>query len=504
MPGHDSKGSVEQAWAALGAELDATSKGTAQFVPDDCWATPEDGWAALAAQMDSAPNVRLPAPPPPPAATVCDHSKSATSAAEHSSRGGVMPFEDFKAAASNQAVPSFEDFKAALAAGSQVSQGDPLLAMRSRDPSTIENGWAALSAELESAAAAHNSVEDGWAALEAGLDARPPATWAELGGDDAAQRESDGIDCLSHGVSRSTTGIGAILAIEDPARVHAHGGVPVGALLVDEREAHLLRAELRTVAHDLGQRWQAVSVTRAPPADSGRLLLHLPPAIAQLFEEPGAQPGRISDLVASTHAVYLSGLRRRDRALLLRPSLRVEAYGSRAEWPGENNGCRFTFAEAFAGIGGFRLGLGSRLRGRCVFANDLDEAAASTYRLNFREGEGGEETLIAADLVHIPAEDIPDHDILTGGFPCQPFSIRGAQGGRSTESGDWRGMLYLELVRLLRAKRPRAFIFENVVGLILLEGGARTEAPNRASAFTPGASCNGHRTRRNRRLPKAL
>ena len=91
-------------------------------------------------------------------------------------------------------IPSFEEFKEANDAASSASQAspiaDPLLAMRHRDPSVIENGWAALGAELDGGTAATccNSVEDGWAALGAELEARPPATWSELGGDDAARR----------------------------------------------------------------------------------------------------------------------------------------------------------------------------------------------------------------------------------------------------------------------------------------------------------------------------
>ena len=215
---------VEQGRAALGAELDAADKkGVAQGVPDDCWATPEDGWAALANEMAPKPRVPTPPPaqaaipsfeefaagnhatPPPLTATIPSFEQFVAGSVvpeQSSSRGGapaIMPQQDqgpTRVSTHDAAgIPSFEEFKAANNAASSASQvspvADPLLAMRHRDPSVIENGWAALGAELDGGTAATsccNSVEDGWAALGAELEARPPATWSELGGDDAARR----------------------------------------------------------------------------------------------------------------------------------------------------------------------------------------------------------------------------------------------------------------------------------------------------------------------------
>jgi DNA (cytosine-5)-methyltransferase 1 len=123
----------------------------------------------------------------------------------------------------------------------------------------------------------------------------------------------------------------------------------------------------------------------------------------------------------------------------------------------------FTFAEVFAGIGGFRLGLEAGLGGRCAFASELDAAARSTYALNF--GTDG----LLGDVTDLYAHQFPDHDILTGGFPCQSFSDRGEQKGLD----DPRGQLYTELVRILIAKQPRAFLFENVASLVTMTGGKR-------------------------------
>ena len=135
----------------------------------------------------------------------------------------------------------------------------------------------------------------------------------------------------------------------------------------------------------------------------------------------------------------------------------------------------FTFAEVFAGIGGFRLGLegAQGLGGRCVFASEIDEAARSTYQLNFRESSSASPSCsgssLLGDVSDYYAQQFPDHDLLTGGFPCQSFSDRGEQRGLD----DARGQLYTELVRILQCKQPRAFLFENVASLVTMAGGKR-------------------------------
>lgn len=110
----------------------------------------------------------------------------------------------------------------------------------------------------------------------------------------------------------------------------------------------------------------------------------------------------------------------------------------------------FTFIDLFAGIGGIRLAFESA-GGRCVFSSEWDEAARSTYQLNFGDVPHG-------DVTKILTAEIPDHDILTAGFPCQPFSIIGDKLGFA----DTRGTLFFEIERILEAKRPHAFLLENV------------------------------------------
>jgi DNA (cytosine-5)-methyltransferase 1 len=115
---------------------------------------------------------------------------------------------------------------------------------------------------------------------------------------------------------------------------------------------------------------------------------------------------------------------------------------------------KFTFIDLFSGIGGFRLALGM-LDGKCVFSSDIDKWANETYFANFLEMPSG-------DISKIPSSEIPDHDILTAGFPCQPFSIAGKRKGFE----DTRGTLFFDVARILKDKKPKAFILENVRGIV--------------------------------------
>ena len=149
------------------------------------------------------------------------------------------------------------------------------------------------------------------------------------------------------------------------------------------------------------------------------------------------------------------------------------------------------FIELFAGIGGFRYGLErvcfknerqpempssgdtegqpKQLLGECserlydcVWANEWDKYAAQIYRKKFGEGE-----LYEGDITKINPRDIPDHDLLVGGFPCQAFSIAGKRAGFD----DTRGTLFFEVARILRDRRPRCVLLENVKGLLSHDGG---------------------------------
>lgn len=120
----------------------------------------------------------------------------------------------------------------------------------------------------------------------------------------------------------------------------------------------------------------------------------------------------------------------------------------------------FRFIDLFAGIGGIRLGFES-VGGRCVFSSEFDEDACKTYEANFGEHPSG-------DITKIDAKDIPDFDILLAGFPCQAFSIIGKKEGFANETC---GTLFFEIERILREKRPAAFMLENVRNLTAHDGG---------------------------------
>lgn len=122
----------------------------------------------------------------------------------------------------------------------------------------------------------------------------------------------------------------------------------------------------------------------------------------------------------------------------------------------------FSFIDLFAGIGGMRLGF-EGAGGHCVYSSEWNKYSQQTYFANFGEQPEG-------DITQVTAADIPDHDILVAGFPCQPFSIAGVSKknslGRATGFADkTQGTLFFDVCRILKAKRPKAFLLENVKNL---------------------------------------
>lgn len=111
---------------------------------------------------------------------------------------------------------------------------------------------------------------------------------------------------------------------------------------------------------------------------------------------------------------------------------------------------QLTTIDLFAGIGGIRLGF-EEFGCKNVFSSEWDKYAQKMYEANFREMPFG-------DINLIPPEDIPDHDILLAGFPCQPFSIA----GKGLGFADTRGTLFFNIEAILKAKKPKAFLLENV------------------------------------------
>lgn len=120
---------------------------------------------------------------------------------------------------------------------------------------------------------------------------------------------------------------------------------------------------------------------------------------------------------------------------------------------------RYRFIDLFCGIGGFHLALSS-FGAECVFSSDINEKACKVYEKNFKIKPHG-------DITKIKCKEIPSHDILCAGFPCQPFSISGAKKGFD----DKNGKLFFEIIRIARFHKPKVIFLENVSNLEAHDGG---------------------------------
>lgn len=123
------------------------------------------------------------------------------------------------------------------------------------------------------------------------------------------------------------------------------------------------------------------------------------------------------------------------------------------------------FIDLFCGIGGFRTAMDNAcnendLIPNCVFSSDIDKYCQDSYEANFGQRPTG-------DITQVDEKDIPDHDVLFAGFPCQPFSIIGQMKGFN----DIRGTLFFDIARIIKQKKPKAFILENVKQLVGHNGG---------------------------------
>lgn len=141
----------------------------------------------------------------------------------------------------------------------------------------------------------------------------------------------------------------------------------------------------------------------------------------------------------------------------------------------------FKFIDLFAGIGGIRTAF-EGIGGQCVFTSEWDSYSQKTYVQNFN----GHHTM-AGDITQVIASDIPDHDVLLAGFPCQPFSIAGVSKktslGRDHGFKDaTQGTLFFDVARIIEAKKPRAFLLENVKNLISHDKGRTFDVIKRTLA----------------------
>lgn len=138
--------------------------------------------------------------------------------------------------------------------------------------------------------------------------------------------------------------------------------------------------------------------------------------------------------------------------------MRIVAENSHPADPG------FTFIDLFAGVGGMRLAFDAA-GGRCLFTSEWNKHSQTTYAANHRDNRP-----LAGDITKVEASEIPDHDVLVAGFPCQPFSIAGVSKKNSLGRAhgfedETQGTLFFDVARILEEKRPAAFLLENVKNL---------------------------------------
>jgi DNA (cytosine-5)-methyltransferase 1 len=132
----------------------------------------------------------------------------------------------------------------------------------------------------------------------------------------------------------------------------------------------------------------------------------------------------------------------------------------------------FRFIDLFAGIGGLRRGFDA-IGGRCVFTSEWNTFAQTTYLANYYDGP---DHIFAGDITKVEASDIPDHDVLLAGFPCQPFSLAGVSKKNSLGRAhgfrcDAQGTLFFDVARIIEHCRPKVILLENVKNLLSHDGG---------------------------------
>lgn len=143
-----------------------------------------------------------------------------------------------------------------------------------------------------------------------------------------------------------------------------------------------------------------------------------------------------------------------------------------------SNSTNFAFVDLFAGIGGLRKAF-ETIGGRCVYTSEWDRFAQQTYHANFLDNRP-----VMGDITKISAADIPEHDVLVAGFPCQPFSLAGVSKKNSLGRAhgfedETQGTLFFDVLRILKHHKPKAFLLENVKNLISHDKGRTFETIKR-------------------------
>ncbi len=172
------------------------------------------------------------------------------------------------------------------------------------------------------------------------------------------------------------------------------------------------------------------------------------------------------DAHGGIHPYEVPHTERQFRESRRRPSLNV----AQATVEADPNDCLavrsdFTFIDLFAGIGGLRRGF-ETIGGKCIFSSEWDRFCQTTYRANY-----GEDQVIAGDITKIEIQEIPHHDLLLAGFPCQPFSLAGVSKKNALNQPhgfrcETQGTLFFDVARILADRRPRFFLLENVKNLV--------------------------------------
>lgn len=185
------------------------------------------------------------------------------------------------------------------------------------------------------------------------------------------------------------------------------------------------------------------------------------------FSRLKIQSGLSFDLLAASLGYSSRQLRRFERGTVIpRPPV-MEALRRLASKRDSSPQIAFRFVDLFAGIGGLRRGFDG-LGGKCVFTCEWNAYARQTYSANFRDGD---DHVFHGDITTIDAKDVPAHDVLLAGFPCQPFSIAGvskknALGRDHGFKCEAQGTLFFDVARMIEHHRPKAFLLENVKNLM--------------------------------------
>lgn len=184
----------------------------------------------------------------------------------------------------------------------------------------------------------------------------------------------------------------------------------------------------------------------------------------QLAELLKLNKQQFNDLLGQGQAAALAAVSA-PTALSATAQERLEGLWSSITQPQQQQTADFTFIDLFAGIGGMRRGFES-VGGQCVFSSEWDRYAQKTYRANYGSGHP-----VIGDITKVDVDWIPEHNVLLAGFPCQPFSLAGvskknALGRAHGFACKTQGTLFFDVERIIAARRPQAFLLENVKNLL--------------------------------------